>query len=229
MNNYTGSMIKTINRFCGNFTVRLLPAVAGVLLAFLLLPGTSQADGRKLTAEEMEIVSSVNDYLNSFNNMEGYFVQTGPSGKFTSGRFFISRPGRVRFEYEPPSPLMIVADGTWVSIENRQLKTSEHYPLRTTPLKIILAKNIDLLKSADVTQAFRDESRITITLRDRGIVENGEITLVFQTEDMILKEWIVLDGQGLQTRVSVSDLVTGIQRSPKLFFIKKPDFPESDR
>jgi len=222
-------MIKTINRFCKGFKVLLLPAAAILSLAFLLLPNASQADGRKLNAEEVNIVSSVNDYLNSFDNMEGYFVQTGPSGKFTSGRFFMSRPGRIRFEYEPPSPLMIVADGTWVSIENRKLKTSEHYPLRTTPLKIILAKNINLLKSADVTQAFRDESRITVTLHDRSLIDNGEITLVFQTEDMVLKEWIVIDAQGLQTRVSVSELVTGIQRSQKLFFIKKPDFPESDR
>jgi len=207
----------------------MLPTAAGMALAFSLFPGVSQADGRKLNPDEVEIVSSVNDYLNSFDNMEGYFVQTAPSGKFTSGRFFISRPGRIRFEYEPPSPLLIVADGTWVSIENRKLKTSEHYPLRTTPLKIILAKNIDLLKNADVTQAFRDESRITVTLHDRGLIDNGEITLVFQTENMLLKEWIVIDGQGLQTRVSVSELVTGIQRSQKLFFIKKPDFPESDR
>lgn len=207
----------------------VLPTAASLALVFSLLPGVGQADGRKLNADEVEVVSSINDYLNSFDNLEGYFVQTGPSGKFTSGRFFISRPGRVRFEYEPPSPLMIVADGTWVSIENRKLKTSEHYPLRTTPLKMILAKNIDLLKSADVTQAFRDESRITITLHDRGLIDNGEITLVFQTEDMALKEWIVIDGQGLQTRVSVSDLVTGIRRNSKLFFIKKPDFPESDR
>jgi outer membrane lipoprotein-sorting protein len=209
--------------------VRLLPAVAILALGFLALPSPSQADGRKLSAEEVRIVSSVNDYLNSFDNLEGYFVQTGPSGKFTSGRFFMSRPGRVRFEYEPPSPLRIVADGSWVSIENRKLKTSEHYPLRTTPLKIILGKNINLLKSADVTLAFRDENRITVTLHDHGIIDNGQITLVFQTEDMVLKEWIVIDAQGLQTRVSVSELVTGIQRSRKLFFIKKPDFPESDR
>ena len=222
-------MIQTINRFCKGFKELLLPTVVGMALAFFLLPGTSQADGRKLNADEVEIVFSVNEYLNSFVDMEGYFVQTGPSGKFTSGRFFLNRPGRVRFEYEPPSPLTIVADGSWVSIENRKLKTSEHYPLRTTPLKIILAENINLLKSADVTQVFRDKSRTTVTLHDRGLAANGEITLVFQTEDMVLKEWIVIDGQGLQTRVSVTDLVTGIKRRSNLFFIKKPDFPESDR
>lgn len=217
-------MIKTINRFSRGIKLLLLLG-----FAFFLIPTSGQADGRKLNADEVEIVSRVNDYLNSFVDMEGLFVQIGPSGRYTNGRFFISRPGRVRFEYEPPSPLTIKADGTWVSIENRKLGTSEHYPLRTTPLKILLAADIDLLKDADVTQVFGDESRTTVTLHDSGFIENGQITLVFQTEDMALREWIVVDGQGLQTRVSVSDLVTGIKRHPELFFIKKPDFPESDQ
>jgi len=203
-----------------------LPALLGLVLS--LAPATARAQARTLTGEELKIVSSVTEYLNSFLNMEGYFVQTGPSGRYTSGRFFLSRPGRVRFEYEPPSPLMIVADGTWVSIENRKLKTSEHYPLSATPLKIILAKNIDLLKDADITNAYQDENFVTLTLHTKGSSDAGQITLVFQASDMTLKEWIVIDGQGLQTRISVSDLVTGIKQNPKLFFIKKPDFPEPE-
>jgi len=222
----TRTMIQSSLSFYRNFV--LLPAIMGITFAVLLISGTARADVRKLNPEELQVVASVTKYLNSFNDMEGYFVQTSPSGRYTSGRFFLSRPGRVRFEYEPPSPLRIVADGSWVSIENLQLKTSEHYPLSATPLKIILAKNIDLLKDSDVTQAFRDENRVTLTLHDKGSSENGQITLVFQTEDMTLKEWIVVDGQGLQTRISVSELVTGIKRDPKLFFIKKPDFPEPE-
>lgn len=208
------------------FKLFLLPAMLSLVLS--LSPATARAQTRPLTGEELKIVSSVTDYLNSFLNMEGYFVQTGPSGRYTSGRFFLSRPGRVRFEYEPPSPLMIVADGTWVSIENRKLKTSEHYPLSATPLKIILAENIDLLKDADITNAYQDDNFVTLTLRTKGSSDTGQITLVFQASDMTLKQWIVIDGQGLQTRISVSDLVTGIKQNPKLFFIKKPDFPEPE-
>ncbi len=206
----------------------VLSAVMCFVFAVILTPVLSKAESREFTNDELIIVSSVTDYLNSFQDLEGHFVQIGPSGRYTSGRFFLSRPGRVRFEYEPPSPLMIVADGTWVSIENRKLKTSEHYPLSVTPLKIILARNINLLKDADITHVFRDESRVTLTLHDKGSSKNGQITLVFQSEDMALKEWVVVDGQGFQTRISVSDLVTGIKQNPKLFFIKKPDFPEPE-
>jgi len=205
-----------------------LTAVICLVVAISLTSVMSKAIAREFTSDELKIVSSITDYLNSFQNLEGHFVQIGPSGKYTSGRFFLSRPGRVRFEYEPPSPLMIVADGTWVSIENRKLKTSEHYPLSITPLKIILAKNIDLLRDADITHVFRDENRVTLTLHDKGSTKNGQITLVFQSEDMALKEWVVVDGQGFQTRISVSDLVTGIKQNPKMFFIKKPDFPEPE-
>jgi len=205
-----------------------MSVIMSLTFALFLVNTTNQASARSLSSDELKIITSITDYLNGFRNMEGHFVQVGPSGRYTSGRFFLSRPGRVRFEYEPPSPLMIVADGTWVSIENRKLKTSEHYPLSATPLKIILAENINLLKDADITHVFRDESRVTLTLHDKGSSKNGQITLVFQAEDMALKEWVVVDGQGYQTRISVSDLVTGVKQNPKMFFIKKPDFPEPE-
>lgn len=222
-------MTQISNRFQGGCKVLLLPAFMCLTIVLTVLLMATPAQARQLTKNELEIISDVNDYLNSFQHMQGHFVQVGPFGKFTSGRFFISRPGRVRFEYEPPSPLMIVADGTWVSIENRRLKTSEHYPLRITPLKIILAEEINLLKDADITHVYRDDTHITLTMHDKGAFDSGQITLVFQTEEMVLKEWIVVDGQGFRTRISISDIQTGIRQNPKLFFIKKPDFPESDR
>ncbi len=205
------------------FQPRLLSAIASLAFVVVFMQAASPVEARILTSDEKKIVSSVTKYLNGFRNMEGYFVQIGPYGKYTSGRFFLSRPGRVRFEYEPPSPLMIVADGTWVSVENRKLKTSEHYPLSATPLKVILADKIDLLKDADITKVFQDEKYVTLTLKDKGSTEQGELTLVFEATQMVIKEWIVVDGQGFQTRIAVSDMVTGIKQDPNLFFIKKPD------
>lgn len=210
------------------FKSLLLPVIMGLASVILLVQTITPATARNMTSEELKIVSKVTKYLNSFHNLEGHFVQVGPSGKYTSGRFFLSRPGRVRFEYEPPSPLLILADGTWVSIENRRLKTSEHYPLSVTPLKIILAEEVNFLQDSAITHVFQGDKHITLTLHDKGSSENGQITLVFQTDEMMLKEWIVVDGQGFQTRISVSDLVTGIKQNPKLFFIKKPDFPEPE-
>jgi len=214
-------MIQVLNSVRGSLKLFLLAAV----FAFSLVQYSSEAEAQQFTPEELDIIASVNKYLNSFEDLEGKFVQVGPLGKYTNGQFFLSRPGRVRFEYEPPSPLMIVADGSWVSIENRKLKTSEHYPLSSTPLKIILADNINLLKDADVSNVFRDKSIVTLALRDKGSTKSGQITLVFQAQDMALKEWIVVDDQGYRTRISVSELVTGITQNPKMFFIKKPDFP----
>jgi len=218
-------MIQIFNQVHGRLRLFLLAAA----FVFSLGHYSSQAEAQQFTPEELDIIASVNKYLNSFQNLKGKFVQVGPSGRYTNGQFFLSRPGRVRFEYEPPSPLMIVADGSWVSIENRQLKTSEHYPLSATPLKIILADNINLLKNADISNVFRDKSIVTLALRDKGSTKSGQITLVFQARDMALKEWIVIDDQGYRTRISVSDLVIGIKQNPKMFFIKKPDFPESER
>jgi len=215
-------MIQIFNKVSGDLKLFLLAAV----FAYSLVQYSNQAEAQQFTPEELDIITSVNKYLNSFQNLKGKFVQVGPLGKYTNGQFFLSRPGRVRFEYEPPSPLMIVADGSWVSIENRKLKTAEHYPLSATPLNIILADNINLLKDADISDVFRDKSIVTLALRDKGSTKSGQITLVFQAQEMALKEWIVIDDQGYRTRISVSELVVGIKQNPKMFFIKKPDFPE---
>lgn len=195
---------------------------------FIVIAAPS-AHARDFTKDELKIIANVNNYLNGFRDLEGHFVQVGPTGKYTSGRFYLSRPGRIRFEYEPPSPLLIRADGSWISIENRLLKTSEHYPLNSTPLNILLADKIDILKTAAITHAFQDDKVITLTLHDKASAKNGQLTLVFDAEKITLKEWVVVDGQGYQTRISVSDLITGIKQNPSLFYIEKPEFPENEQ
>ena len=200
------------------------------LFCFILVAiSAPTAQARDFSKDELKIIAKVTNYLNGFRDLEGHFVQVGPTGKYTGGRFYLSRPGRIRFEYEPPSPLLILADGSWISIENRQLKTSEHYPLSSTPLNILLADKIDLLKTAKVTHVFQDEKFITLTLHDKASTKNGQLTLVFDAEKILLKEWIVVDGQGYQTRISVSDLITGIKQNPNLFYIEKPEFPQNEQ
>lgn len=204
-------------------------ALLCLTLTVFLIPSLPSAQARTFTKDEQSIITKVTNYLNGFRHLEGHFVQVGPTGKYSSGRFYLSRPGRIRFEYEPPSPLLILADGSWVSIENRQLKTSEHYPLSSTPLKILLAKNVNLLKDSTITHVFQDDKFITLTLHDKGSAKNGQLTLVFDAKEKTLREWVVIDGQGYQTRISLSDLVLGKKQSAKLFYIAKPEFPENEQ
>ena len=99
-----------------------------------------------LTHDQRAIVERVNSYLSGVQTLTGNFVQVGPDGSRTQGDFFISKPGRVRFEYDDPSPIELIADGSSVVVRDRRLATQDVYPLSQTPLRFLLADHVDLMK-----------------------------------------------------------------------------------
>ncbi len=108
------------------------------------LPST---DPSTFDAEQRALVNRVSAYLTSVQVLTGNFVQIGPDGRRTTGHLFIQKPGKVRFEYDPPSPIDIIADGPSVVVRDRQLATQDLYPLSQTPLRFLLADHIDLLRT----------------------------------------------------------------------------------
>ena len=120
-------------------TVVLL--LAGALsLAHAARPG----QGQKLSADELAAVRKVTTYFNELRHIQGEFVQSGPGNFLTHGTFYLSKPGRLRFEYAAPNPILVVADGTYVIVKDRKLETADHYPISATPLKLVLADKVNL-------------------------------------------------------------------------------------
>jgi outer membrane lipoprotein-sorting protein len=155
-------------------------------------------------------VQRINAYFNGITNLQGNFEQIDSNNKHTVGRFYVQRPGKLRFDYAPPSTLRLVADGHFLAIEDSSLKTIEKYPLESTPFRLLLGDGVDLARDARIVGVESDDDSLAITLEDKGGQAAGQIKLYFQTEpEMKLKQWVITDAQGLATTVTVNDMVPG--------------------
>jgi outer membrane lipoprotein-sorting protein len=167
-------------------------------------------------------LARVSAYLNGLQSMEGRFVQIGPDGKSENGTLYMRKPGRLRFEYDRPSPLLIVADGGAIAVSNTRLKTTDRYPLGDTPLRLLLSENINLAADPRVSSVRREAGTLMVTARQETGNAQGQITLFFADsgDSLELRQWEVLDAQGLRTMVALSGLKSGVTLNPRLFVIQ---------
>ena len=165
-----------------------------------------------------DAAQNIADHFSSVKSMAGEFVQFGPRGEQTGGKFFIERPGKIRFNYESPSNFRVVADGKSVVIENPKLKTSELYSLSQTPLKLLLDERIDL--SGKKVKSIKEEADLTtITLADKSVFGNATITMMFDPKSYDLRQWTVTDAQGKDTTVMIYNVQNGVSLDPGIFKI----------
>jgi outer membrane lipoprotein-sorting protein len=166
------------------------------------------------------LVDRVSHYLSGLQTLIGDFVQIGPDGARTTGKFYIQKPGKVRFEYEPPSPIDVIADGSSVVVRDRRLATQDLYPLSQTPLRYLLADQIDLARDTNLTAVSQDNTVITVTIEERQIlVGTHRLVLMFRAKDMQLRQWTVTDPQGYDTTVAIYNLDISHKPDPDLFTI----------
>lgn len=190
-------------------------AILGGALAAALLPTASFA----LTEEERGVVAQLATRLQTIDTMDGEFVQYNPDGQQLQGKFYIARPGRVRFQYDPPSSVSVVADGKSVLVFDKKLQTYDIWPLSQTPLRLLLDKNLDLANSDKVTRVGVAPDLIEIELQDETKFSAGVLNLIFDRENLDLRQWTVTDQQGLQTMVALYNVETGVQLASDLFKI----------
>jgi outer membrane lipoprotein-sorting protein len=166
------------------------------------------------------VVDKVNAYLSSLSTLVGNFVQVGPDGGRTEGRFYLQKPGRVRFEYNPPSPVELIADGSSVAVRDRKLATQDIYPLSQTPLRFLLADRIDLLKDTNVVGASVDDTFVTVVIEERQTLGGTHrLMLMFGAKDTQLRQWTITDPQGYDTTVALYNLDAKQKPDPALFKI----------
>jgi outer membrane lipoprotein-sorting protein len=167
--------------------------------------------------EQQALLANIDAYFNSFRTMEGQFTQIGPNGEQSEGVFFMTRPGRIRFHYNPPSKLDVVSDGSSVAIKDGRTRTQDLYPLNATPLRYLLADQIDLT-SANIVRGIREESDLISLVISDGSAQ-GKLTLIFDRKTFALRQWVVTDAQGLNTSVAIYNTTTGKPQNPNLFRI----------
>ena len=163
-------------------------------------------NGQEFSAKQMELIQRVSKYFNEMGDVKGTFVQINADGKRQRGKFYLKRPGRFRFEYGSPSKQVIVSDGKYMAVQDHDLKTDDRYGLDQTPFRVLLRKDVDLLKDAKILEVGEIDDRIVLALQDKSPDTVGRIKLFLQRKQPNdLKEWITTDAQGLDTRVELTE------------------------
>ena len=155
-------------------------------------------------------------YLEGIDTLQGDFTQIAPSGSISSGRFYLRRPGFLRFEYDPPTPLLIVANGGMVYVRDEALETTDSYPTGRTPLKFLLRKTIDR-DDAEIVAVDRGVDSVAVTFASREEETEGELTIIAKAPEMTLTRWVVRDVQNGITVVTLDNVESGMRLANRLF------------
>lgn len=171
-------------------------------------------------ATQEEAIERLNAYLNSFTTLQGNFIQFANNGKRLEGRVYIQRPGKMRFEYEPPATTEVIADGTSVAVRDKRLGTQDVYSIGQTPLKFLVREKMDLSREGTITGASVDGDILSVRIEDRSTLGGtSKITLKFDLVANELRQWVVIDPQGYETAVSLYNLSLQRRADPKNFVI----------
>jgi outer membrane lipoprotein-sorting protein len=189
-------------------------------------PQQQARPGANFEPKQRALADKVSAYLTRVQVMSGDFAQVGPDGRRSQGQFYVQKPGKIRFDYDSPSRIDIIADGSSVVVRDRKLATQDVYPLSQTPLRFLLADRIDLLKDTTVTAISADETYVTVVVEEKHVVVGtSKLMMMFGAKDFQLKQWIVTDPQGYDTTVALSNLDTAKRPDPDMFKIDYTQYP----
>jgi outer membrane lipoprotein-sorting protein len=203
--------------------MRRLCLCLAAALSIALLGGAGQQapqrQNRAFSDQEKADLDKISDYLNAIHSLKASFVQIGPEGGIDQGEVVIQKPGQIRFSYRPPSPVLIVATGGRVYVKNARLNTVDPYDLSDTPLGLLLNDRVDLKANKAVMGVHEQNGAIVLNARSSSNRNDSNITLVFSTPGIELRQWTVRDNQGGNTTVALQSLETGVSLDPALFTV----------
>jgi len=182
-------------------------------------------DPANVSADLMRVDAALNNTL----SFSGRFAQYGADGSFAQGQIYLNRPGKLRFEYDAPNPLLIVSDGVTLTQQDRVLETIDRVPLSSTPLNFFLKENVNLARDTEVVSFLKLPTEWRVSARDGSGEMDGTITMVFDAGNLALKEWVITDGFGGNTRLLLSDLVYNQRLNPRLFVLRDDNRRERRR
>ena len=203
------------------------------LVSAALLGGAGQPVPQRLyqaySDQEKADLDKISAYLNGIKSLRASFIQVGPDGGAVQGEVFIQKPGQIRFEYKPPSPVLIVATGGSMYVKNARLNTVDRYDLSDTPLGLLLNERVDLQHNKAVIGVVEQEGSIVVRARSSSNRNDSNITLVFSNPGLELRQWTVRDNQGGNTTVALQSLQTGVTLDPSIFTAPQKAIRQSAR
>ncbi len=180
-------------------------------------------------AARSDILSGVKTALSNARTAKGQFTQSNSDGSLMTGDFALRRPGKMRFDYHDPTPILIVSDGTTVAMEDSELETVDRIPLGSTPLGLILDDDLEFSGDVEVLRVSQGEDKVWITLRDATGEVEGELTMIFAVGTYDLLGWLTMDADYQMTTVELSDVETNGRIDPRLFRLDEPEDEEDER
>jgi outer membrane lipoprotein-sorting protein len=205
-------------------TRTMIAALAALLLTALPAAAAQQP----LTASEQAVLLRIESYLNGITTMQARFTQTSDAGSVAEGDFYLSRPGRMRIQYDDPIPYLYVADGFWLTFWDAELRQRSDVLLGTTIADVITRERIRLSGDVTVMDVRQSSGWVEVDLVQTEDPGAGQLTLVFQESPMRLDRWVVHDGQGITTEVKLTDPQYGVQLSSSLFVAPRPESRQRD-
>jgi len=171
----------------------------------------------KLTPQAVADIERIEIYLTNLETLKAGFLQVSSTGEIATGQFFLSRPGHLRFEYDPPSPILMIADGIFLIYIDKDLEQVTHILQNNTPVGVLTRE--DVLLSGDITVIgfARGRGAIRVSLAQTDNPEKGAITLIFSDKPLQLRKWVVIDPQGTRTTITLSNMKLGVKLDPKMF------------
>jgi len=192
------------------------------LLALFLSPAAEAQTA--LTAQDRADIARVETYLNGVRTLHSRFVQVAPNGATSEGQAWLQRPGRLRFEYDPPSPFLLVGGNGLLVFHDSRLKQTSNIPLGSTPLGLLLQDNLRLGGDVTVAGITRLPGQLQVGLFRTKSPADGTLTLIFADAPLVLRQWAVLDAQRQETRITLHNVELGGTFSQKLFEFVDPKF-----
>ncbi|MDP7601607.1 MAG: outer membrane lipoprotein carrier protein LolA [Rhodospirillales bacterium] len=201
--------------------------LAGILSLFaqavtISVVKAAETIAAKLSVENQQDLKRIETFLNGMETARAGFLQVSSNGAVATGELLLSRPGKMRFEYDPPVPIMMIANGTFLIYIDKELKHAIHSWLSTSLIGFLVEEDIKLNGDVTVMKFEKGSNILRATLARTKDPEQGSITMIFSDQPLALRQWIITDQQGIRTTVTLSNLESGIKIDPKLFIFNRP-------
>ena len=199
----------------------LTGAAASLLTATAARAATPPA--KPLEGADLEDVKRVEAYLNGIRTLQSRFLQISANGGAAEGALYLARPGRLRLDYDPPVPILLVTNGSFLVHYDKDLKAVTYIPIDSTPAGLLVRERIELAGDVTVTAVNRNPGALRVSIVQTKDANAGRLTLTFSERPFALSNWEVIDAQGLQTRVTLVEPRMGVQIDPALFRFTDPN------
>ena len=200
--------------------MRILLAVLLLSFSALLAAGPANAQGQQAGQPG---AAEAERYINSIRTLKARFVQSNPNGTVVQGTLYVRRPGRMRFEYDPPSQLKIVADGYQVTMWDIANKDFGQWPIGWTAASFLVKEPLSLSGDLRVEKSERSDGMLQLTLSQAKKPQEGKVIVRLGENPMVLRGWTIIDNRGNQVNVSLQDVQSGMQLADQLFKFDGPD------